>query len=302
MIHLSARRTLDLEAPVAPGRPSHVASASGLVHAGDWLYTVADEPLHLAAFPSQAAAPGHGVALIAHHQPEEPVSPRSSAPDLEAPCRVGPLRGAPHGALLVLPSGQTEGRRRGAVVPLGADGALAGEARAVDCTALYAQLARELGPLHIAGAAQTGGLLRLLQRGSGEPGTDALVDLDAERVLRGLETGALGPDVVRMTRRWELGQAGGMRLAFTAASPLPDGRMVFTATAGSATVAAGGSVVGVLAPDGSPLFLDAPAGTVTLTGVDARVERGRVQVLLLSVSAEGSAPASLLEATLDAPA
>ncbi|WP_426756465.1 DUF6929 family protein [Myxococcus sp. Y35] len=302
MIHLTVRRTLDLEAPVAPGRPSHVATASGLVRVGDWLYVVADEPLHLAAFPLQADAPGHGVELSANHQPEAPVSLKSSTPDLEVPCRTGPFNGAPHGALLMLPSGRAEGRRRGAVVPLGADGALAGDARPVDCTALYTQLSRELGPLCIAGAAQTGGLLRLLQRGSGDGGTDALVDLDAERVLRGLEAGALGPDVVRMTRRWELGQAGGMRLAFTAASPLPEGRLVFTATAGSAATTVGGSVVGMLAPDGSPLFLDAPAGTVVLTGVDARVERGRVQVLLLAVSEDGSAPARLLEATLDTPA
>ncbi|AKQ69707.1 hypothetical protein A176_006619 [Myxococcus hansupus] len=304
MIHLTARRTLDLEAPFVSGRPSHVTSASSLVRVGNWLYTVAEEPLHLAAFPLDGDEPGHGVVLFANHQPDEPVSLKSSTPDLEVLCQVGPLSGAPHGALLLLPSGRSEGRHRGAVMALGADGTLAGEARSVDCSALYTQLSRELGPLHIAGAAQAGGLLRLLQRGSGEPGTDALVDLDAERVLRGLEAGALGPDVVRMTRRWELGQAGGMRLTFTAASPLPDGRMVFTATAGNpgTSPAAGGSVVGVLAPDGSPLFLDAPEGPVLLTGVDARVEQGRVHVLLISASEVGASPASLQAATLDAPA
>ncbi|ATB44829.1 DUF6929 family protein [Corallococcus macrosporus] len=304
MIHLTSRRTLDLEAPVAPGRPAHVTALSGLVRAGAWLYTSAEEPLHLAAFPLTDAAPGHGVVLFANHQPDEPVSLKSAQPDLEVPCLLGPLAGAPSGALLALPTGATEGRRRGAVVALGEDGALAGEARAVDVTALYTQLSRELGPLRIAGAALSGGLLRLFQRGSGEPGTDALVDLDAERVLRGLEAGALGPDVVRMTRRWELGQAGGMRLSFTAASPLSGGRMVFSATAGSLGPAAtvGGSVVGVLAPDGSPQFLDALEGHLTVTGVDARVEQGRVRVLLAALAEDGAGAATLLEATLDVPA
>lgn len=304
MLHLTSRRTLDLEAPVAPGRPAHVTALSGLVRAGDWLYTVADEPLHLAAFPLSAESPGHGVVLFANHQPDEPVSLKSSRPDLEVPCLLAPQGSSPHGSLLVLPSGIAAGRQRGALVALAADGTLAGDARPVDVTALYTQISREFGPLHIAGAAMSGGLLRLLQRGSGEPGTDALVDLDAERVLRGLEAGALGPDVVRMTRRWELGQAGGMRLAFSAASPLPDGRMVFTATARSTgpTATVGGSVVGVLAPDGSPQFLDALDGHLTVTGVDARVEQGRVRVLLAALPEDETGSANLLEATLDVPA
>ncbi|WP_141591702.1 hypothetical protein [Myxococcus sp. AB056] len=304
MLHLTPRRTLDLEAPVAPGRPSHVTASSGLVRSGDWLYTVADEPLHLAAFSLSKASPGHGVVLVANHQPDASVSLKSSQPDLEVPCLLAPLGSAPHGSLLMLPSGVSAGRQRGALVALGADGTLAGDARTVDVTALYTQLSREFGPLRIAGAAMSGGLMRLLQRGSGEPGTDALVDLDAERVLRGLEAGALGPDVVRMTRRWELGQAGGMRLSFTAASPLPGGRMVFTATAGSTgpTATVGGSVVGVLAPDGSPQFLDALEGLVTVTGVDARVEQGRVRLLLAALSEDGAGPANLLETTLDVPA
>ncbi|QSQ20976.1 hypothetical protein JY651_38100 [Pyxidicoccus parkwayensis] len=307
MIHTTLRRTLTLESPEEPGRPAHVSAASGLVRAGAWLYIVADDALHLAVFPLAGEAPGRSVRLFPGELPSEPKARKAAKPDLEALCLLGPLADAPHGALLALPSGSAATRLRGAVLPLGADGALAGEVRTVDCTALYAQLTRELGPLNIEGAAVAGGRLRLLNRGNGDVGVDALVDLDLERARRGLEVGALGPDVVRTTRRWELGRAGGVRLSFTDASPLPDGRLVFTAAAEDTRDAYAdgvvtGSAVGVLAPDGTPVFLDAVDAKVKLEGVDARVERGRVHVLLVADADDPAVAAPLLEAVLDVPA
>ncbi|MCP3136516.1 DUF6929 family protein [Pyxidicoccus xibeiensis] len=307
MIRTTLRRTLTLEAPEAPGRLAHVSAASGLVRVGAWLYIVADDALHLAIFPATGDVPGRSVRLFEGALPDEAKARKAVKPDLEVLCLLGPQAGAPHGVLLALPSGSTEARRRGAVLPLGADGALAGDARPVDCTALYAQLARELGPLNIEGAALVGGRLRLLNRGNGDVGVDALVDLDGERVQRGLETGTLGPDTVRTTRRWELGRAGGVRLSFTDASPLPDGRLVFTAAAEDtrdayADGAVTGSAVGVLAPDGSPLFLDAVDAKVKLEGVDARVERGRVHLLLVADADDPAVAAPLMEAVLDVPA
>ncbi|WP_164011624.1 DUF6929 family protein [Pyxidicoccus trucidator] len=307
MIRTTLRRTLTLESPEAPGRPAHVSAASGLVRVGPWLYIVADDALHLAVFPAQGDAPGRSVRLFPGELPDEAKARKAAKPDLEVLCLLGPLAGAPHGALLALPSGSAETRRRGAVVRLGADGTLAGGVATVDCTAMYAQLARELGPLNIEGAAVVGGRLRLLNRGNGDVGVDALVDLDLERARRGLEVGALGPDVLRTTRRWELGRAGGVRLSFTDASPLPDGRLVFTAAAEDTRDAYAdgrvtGSAVGVLAPDGSPLFLDAVDAKVKLEGVDARVEGGRVHLLLVADADDPAVAAPLMEAVLDVPA
>lgn len=305
MIRTTQRRTLTLETPEEPGRPAHVSAASGLVRAGAWLYVVADDALHLAVFPAAGDAPGRSVRLFPGELPAEPVARKAAKPDLEALCLLGPLADAPHGALLALPSGSAETRRRGALLPLNADGTLAGAVREVDFTALYAQLSRELGPLNIEGAAVVGaGRLRLLHRGNGAMGEDALIDLDLERTRRGLEVGALGPDVVRTTQRWELGRAGGVRLSFTDASPLPDGRLVFTAAAEDTRDAYAdgvvtGSAVGVLAPDGTPVFLDAVDAKVKLEGVDARVEGGRVHLLLVADADDPAVAAPLLEAVLD---
>jgi hypothetical protein len=305
MIRTTQRRTLTLEAPDAPGRPAHVSAASGLVAVGPWLYVVADDALHLAVFPREGSAPGRSIRLFPGELPLEHLARKAAKPDLEALCLLPPFAGCPHGALLALPSGSTAARQRGALIPLSPEGLLAGEVRAVDFTGLYTQLARELGPLNVEGAAVASGRLRLLQRGNGDQGTDALVDLDHERLLRALETDQpLGPDVVRTVRRWELGHVGGVRLTFTDASPLPDGRIIFTAAAEDTRDAyadgpVAGSAVGVLAPDGSPLFLDSVDAKVKLEGVSASLEHGRVHLLLVADADDPAVAAPLLEAVLE---
>jgi hypothetical protein len=282
-----------------------VSAASGLVRAGNWLHVVADDSLFLATFPLEGDAPGQLLRLFPGELPLEPKARKALKPDHEALCLLSGLKDAPHGALLVVPSGSTPVRMKGALVPLAADGSIGGPVREVDFTRLYAQLTRELGPLNVEGAALAGARLRLLNRGNGDQGADAVVDLDAGRVLRTLEANeTLQPDVVRIVRRWELGRAGTVRLSFTDAAPLPDGRVVFTAAAEDtrdayADGAVMGSAVGVLAPDGSPMFLDGVDAKVKLEGVDARVERGRIHLLLVADADDPSQCAPLFEAVLE---
>lgn len=203
MIRTTQRRTLTLEAPESPGRLPHVSASSGLVAAGPWLYIVADDSLHLARFPREGTAPGCLVRLFPGELPLEPKARKAVKPDLEALCLLEPFPGAAQGALLAVPSGSTALRNRGAVLPLAPDGTLAGEPRAVDFTGVYTQLARELGPLNIEGAAVVSGRLRLLQRGNDAQGVDALVDLDLDRFFRDLEAGhPLGHETVSNVNRW----------------------------------------------------------------------------------------------------
>jgi hypothetical protein len=306
MIRTTPRRTLTLEAPEGPGRAPHVSAASGLVAVGAWLYVVADDSLHLAVFPRHGDAPGCTVRLFPGELPQAPEARKAAKPDLEALCAVPPFAACPHGALLAVPSGSTARRHQGALVPLAPDGTLTGEVHPLDFTGLYTHLGRHVGPLNVEGAALAGGLLRLLQRGNGEAGVDALLDLDAERVVRALEAGhAPGGEVLRAVRRWELGRSGTVRLSFTDAAPLPDGRMVFTAAAEDsrdayADGAVAGSAVGLLAPDGTPLFLDAVDAKVKLEGVSAHVEAGRIHLLLVADADAPEVASPLLEAVLEA--
>jgi hypothetical protein len=55
----------------------------------------------------------------------------------------------------------------------------------------------------------------------------------------------------------------------------------------------------VLAPDGSPLFLDSVDAKVKLEGVSASLERGRVHLLLVADADDPAVAAPLLEAVLE---
>jgi hypothetical protein len=304
MLSLTPRRILTLSEPETPGGAPHVSAASGLVRVGDWLHVVADDSLFLASFALEGEAPGRTRRVLPGALPLEPRERKARKPDLEALCLLGPSHAAPHGALLAVPSGSALTRHQGVWVALGATGDVEGLVHAVDWRPVYEQLARELGPLNVEGAALAGARLRLLNRGNGDAGTDAVVDLDADRVLRALEAGEpVRADVVRSVRRWELGRAGSVRLSFTDASPLPDGRVVFTAAAEDtrdayADGAVLGSAVGVLAPDGTPLRLEGVEGRVKLEGVDARVEGGRIRLLLVADADDPARAAPLFEAWL----
>ncbi|EAU69797.1 hypothetical protein STIAU_1546 [Stigmatella aurantiaca DW4/3-1] len=300
----SPRRVLTLEAPDAPGRPAHVSSASGIVRAGHWIHVVADDSLFLATFPAEGDAPGRLVRLFPGTLPEAPKARKALKPDLEALCLLEGVPEAPHGAVLAVPSGSTPERRRGALVPLEADGGLGTRVREVDFAPLYARLARELGTVNVEGAALTGGRLWLFNRGNDGEGQDAVVALDAGWVLRALGAGTpLPAEGVLTVRRWKLGRVGSVPLSFTDAAPLPDGRLVFTAAAEATQNAfldgeVVGSALGVLSPEGKPLLLKHVTAKVKLEGVAAWPAPGGIHLLLVSDADDPSVAAPLFETLL----
>ncbi|WP_239576973.1 DUF6929 family protein [Archangium primigenium] len=308
VLHLTSVRPLDLAAPERPGGPRYISAASGLVRVGDWLHVVADDSLSLSSFPVAGAGPGHLTRLLPGELPREPEALKARKPDLEALCRVDGLPGAPHGALLALPSGSTPERLRGAWVPLAEDGTIGGAPHLVDLAPLYARLTREAGPLNVEGAAWVAGHLRLLNRGNRVGGADAVMDVDGARVLQALAADTPPePESVRSVRRWKLGRLHGVPLTFSDAAPLPDGRLVFTASAEDTRSAytdgaVVGSAVGLLSEDGTPLWLRAVDTRVKLEGVEVRETAGRLSLWLVSDADDPAVIATLFELVLDAPA
>ncbi|WP_317987319.1 DUF6929 family protein [Stigmatella hybrida] len=298
------RRVLTLEASEETEGPAHVSAASGLVRAGQWIHVVADDSLFLATFPAEGEAPGRLLRLFPGTLPAAPKERKALKPDLEALCLLEGVPEAPHGAVLAVPSGSTPERRRGALVPLEADGALGGPVREVDFTPLYARLARELGELNVEGAALAGSRLWLLNRGNGDKGQDAVVALDAGAVLRALGAGQPPPaDSVLTVRRWKLGRVGTVPLSFSDAAPLPDGRLVFTAAAEASQGSyldgeVVGSALGVLSPEGEPLLLKHVKTKVKLEGVAAWPTPEGLHLLLVSDADDPTVAAPLFETLL----
>lgn len=196
--------TLQLDAPSQPGRPAHVAAASGLVVRGERLYVVADDEVALGIFDMQGR--GTLVRLADDQLPLDHAERKAAKPDLEA------LAELPDGSLLALGSGATERRDRGWI--WSEDGV-----RAVPLGVVYDVLRERFAELNVEGAAVVGNRLWLAQRGNGAAGENALVELDPQlRTLR-----AVTP--------YELGDVDGVPLTFSDLAPLPDGRLLFCAVA-----------------------------------------------------------------------
>lgn len=224
-----------------------IAAASGLVGDGRRLYLIADDELALTIYSRDGSRLIAQVPIFPGELPGTPAERKRAKPDLECLALV-----APH-TLLVLGSGSTPARMRGAMMALGDDGV--GPPLPVELGPIYGKLAPHFPRLNIEGAAVAGNRLRLLQRGNGRDGVNAVIDVDLAGFLAALLAGRPpGGWLVRGVTAVDLGALGGVPLGFTDAAPLGDGRLVFAAVAEAAPDAyhdgpCAGSVVGVLAGD-----------------------------------------------------
>jgi hypothetical protein len=299
MIRAKKLRDLTLE----PGERAHLAAASGLVRVGEWLYVVADDENFLGVFPRQGNAHGRRVVFSSSSLPADPESRKKQKPDLETLAHLPPKTWPPHGALLALGSGSKPQRRSGLLVALNADGSAAAQ-RLLDLTPLYTALELQVPDLNIEGAAVLGNLLYLLQRGNGRAGVNAVIDLDLDGVRRSAaQSIALHADLVRSIRRYDLGAHRGVRFTFTDASPLPDGRLVFTAVAEDVqdtyqdgpVVAAS---IGMLNTRGRVVVMESLDPVLKMEGVHATLEKDGIALLLVADADDETHPAPLLAARL----
>ncbi|MGH9508660.1 MAG: DUF6929 family protein [Terriglobales bacterium] len=303
MIHPRKLRDLTLE----PGERPHLAAASGLVRVGDWLYVIADDENFLGVFPAEGNAPGRRLPFDHSVLPQDHGARKAAKPDLEALAHLPREVWPPYGALLALASGSTPRRRRGALLAPNSDGT-ASTQRTLDLTPLYTALETEIPELNIEGAAVVGDSLRLLQRGNGRDGVNAVVELDLNGVCEHLASSQTLPaSLLRGIQRCDLGTHGGMRLTFTDASPLPDGRMVFAAVAedcpntyddGPVVAAA----VGVMDAQARVVSMESLNPVLKIEGVHATLQEDGIALLLVADADDESHPAPLLAARLRGPA
>lgn len=312
MLRAGAIRELTVETGDGPG---FVAAASGLVRAGEHLYVIADDRNELAAFPAAGAAAGRLRRMLPGELPADPAERKLAKPDFEALARLpgeeagagaeargdAEAREVRGGALLALGSGSRETRRRGVLWRLGAGGALQGEPEPVDLAPLYAELARAIPDLNVEGAVACGERLLLFQRGNGSAAVNAVVALDLRKARDDLARGRLGPDSITAIRRHDLGESNGVRLAFSDAAALPDGRVVYSAVAeaGDDTFHDGhcaGAGIGVVERDGTLGRFDPLEPASKVEGVEAHAEGAAIDLLMVADADDPGRPAPLLAA------
>ena len=293
-------RDLTLDSDARP----YLAAASGLVRVGGWLYVIADDENSLGIFPASGDSPGRRLRLFSDGLPEGGALAKPVKPDLEVLTHLPAAAFPPHGALLALGSCSTPARCRGVLVPLSGEG-VPGAPQIVDLAPLCARLARELPTLNLEGAAVVGDALRLLHRGNGCSGGNASIDLDLQGLLAHFAGPAAAPvGFVRDIASHDLGSVAGVHFTFTDASPLPSGRLVFSAIAEDAPDAYAdgpcvGAAIGLLDADGRVISMEPLEPLFKVEGVHAAVEAGRVSLLLVADGDDPQQAAPLLSAELD---
>jgi len=288
-------KPLLMESPSGPGRPPHVAAASGVVRMGRFLYVVADDEVQLAVF-EEGAPRGKWVPLFEVQLPADPQARKAEKPDLEVLCRLPPRPAWTDGALVALPSGSAAPRRSGAVAPLGPSGDLAAPAWRFDLGPLFDQLGAELeAKVNIEGAALLQDRLLLLHRGAGQR-RSAMVEVDLERVVEAAsERGAVSPNAIRDLHEVQLPEVGGWPLAFTDGLALADGTVAFTAVAEKtddpvADAPCAGSAVGRINRQGKVVALEMLQGAPKVEGLTLQGEKA----WLVTDQDDPSHPAQLL--------
>ena len=304
MLTVERLRDLTLERPPAPGRPSHLSAASGVVRRGDLLYVVGDDEHHLAVFRASSSEPGALAPIFEERLPADEGERKAQKPDFEAITDLPPFPGHPHGGLLGLGSGSSPGRDRGFFWSLEEDGSLRGDALEVDLGPVYRLLNDHVLELNVEGAAVVGDRLWMLQRGNSYLGRNVVAELSLEEVLESLRSDlAVDTNELINVRAYDLGELNGVELTFSDAAPLPEGGLVFTASAEGTPNSyedgeVQGSAVGLIGPDGTLGKIEPVDGTYKIEGVEAEPSDGGIDLLMVCDADDPAEPSPLLAARL----
>ena len=300
-LELRLLRELDLREPPDDGVPPHVASASGVVRRGDFVYVIGDDLLQVGVFELAAGEPGVVQQVLAGDLPDDAKQRSEHKPDLEALTALPPVEGEPHGGLLGLGSGSGPGRDRGFFCSFAASGSLHGDPRTIDVQPVYDALRAELdGQVNIEGAAVLGNRLWFFHRANKDAGWNAVAEFELADLSRTLaEDLVVDPGELRSLRRYELGELDGVPVCFSDATMLTDELICFTASAEDAEDGEiRGSVVGTIDAEGDIRRLRTIDPRWKVEGVDAAIDTGMIDFLFVCDQDDPRTPSPLLNATM----
>lgn len=304
-MHLTKIRDLKVDVGSEPGRPAHLSAASGLVRVASTFYVVADDELHLGAFPSRGDAPGRLLRILPGELPEDPKARKKAKPDFEALTYLPASAGFPQGALFALGSGSKKNRRFGVMIPIEREIPNVSCARVVDAHGLFDQLANEVDELNIEGALAMDDRFLLLHRGNKSHSANAIFALDLSRVLTSIALeGVLDKLPIRAVGHYELGRVDGIPLCFTDGAALVDGRIVFSAVAEDTLDSyrdgpCAGAAIGTIGVDGSLESIELIDAPFKIEGIHAEEQDKALKLWLVSDADDVNTPAALLLGTLE---
>ena len=300
-LELRRLRDLDLSEPPAEGMAAHVASASGVVRRGDFVYVIGDDMLQLAVYEIAANEPGRLLPVLSGDLAGSAKQRSDRKPDLEALTALPPVEGEPHGGLLGLGSGSRRERDRGFFWSFAADGSLNGEPRTIDFQPVYDLLRSELeGEINIEGAAVFEQRLWLFHRANRGDGPNAVAEFELTDLSRTLaEDQVVDRGELRSLRAYDLGEIDGVRVCFSDATTLTSELICFTASAeNSDDGSIRGSVVGTIDAGGEVHRLRTIDSRWKVEGLDATLDTGVISFLFVCDQDDPDVASPLLSATM----
>lgn len=304
MIKLKLLQTLILQQPSHKHRHSHLSAASGLVQIGDWLYVVADDENHIGIFNHNDAKPGILKTLLPGNLPVDYEARKEAKPDLEILTLVPPIHSYPYGALLALGSGSKKKRHQGVIIELDNRGALK-QVDVINLEKLYDLLKEKMEKINIEGAVVSGEDLLLFHRGNKKNKVNSTIRLPLDGFYQAIiQTNKKALPTLKITiQDYELGAISNIPLCFTDATALPDGSILFTATAENTDDAyldgaCMGSSIGIIDSRGALQKMLPIDKTVKVEGISARVNADKVDLLLVTDADNAAIPAQLYAAEL----
>jgi len=302
MLPVERVRSLKLLHDAGPTEVRYIAAASGLALLGETLYVVADDELYIAVFERMGEDQGLVTPLLEGHLPKDEDERQERKPDLESLTPLDPFDNFAHGGLIALGSGSNEHRDHGAFAILDNDGDVI-ETFAVDAAPLFRALRGRIPGMNLEGTAVIGDAFRILQRGDKEEATPAHIDLDLDGLRHALsKREPLQEHLVRDIRNHDLGLLRGVDLCFSDADTLPDGTILFSASAESTGEGvdgrAVGSALGVMSADAEILRLEPIDVEVKVEGLAARPGDAGIEAFMVTDQDDPKTPSDLWRVVL----
>ncbi len=304
MIQLTELKSLLLTRPTHPDRPAHLSAASGLVQVGPWLYVVGDDELHLAQISLEGNSAGNLHRCFEGDLPLDIEERKAAKPDIEVLTLIPQINNPSQQALLALGSGSKKNRHRSVMIPLDSNGNISEPAEIIDLSPFYEFLKKEIGKLNIEGATIVQNDMFLFQRGNKKNKLNATIRLKLEDFYRVL----LKPNKhhephIKITP-YDLGEIDEVPLCFTDATSLPNGEIIFTASAENTSDSyldgtCMGSAIGMLNSKGDLSLLEPINKKVKLEGVEATDNDKTIQILLVTDADDATRPAQLYSASIN---
>lgn len=279
-----------------------VSAASGLVRVSGSYFVVDDDSLSLSEFTLDPSRRGRPIPLFrrpAYHGDKD--ARKKVKPDLESLALVefeGSL------GLLAFGSGSSPQRRKGVYARLTQSHRIC-QIVEFDLEPLYRHLQSEIPNLNIEGLAPLGDRLRVLHRGNSAKGSNVLIELDLNSVMRAAQRGLpISSETLLSRREISLGHQRGVPWTFTDLAPLEQGRSLFLAAAEDTQDPYHdgeilGSAVGILEADGTVSGFRVVSQRLKFEGVDVRADGGRYTLTLVTDADDASRPAEMYQLVVE---